>query len=189
MTGKPNPFPASEYALLGFLYAGPSHGYELHKQFKEPSGIGLIWGVKIANMYAQLEKLERKGLINGHEVSKDQRPARMEYSLTDTGKSEFLDWLFNLVEHPRDFRHVFMTRVYFLMKYYPQRLEGVIDEQLAQCAVWARGTEKKESSLSTPGTFENLTFHFRLSQIQSMVEWLKWIKTQIPSIQNSRGEE
>jgi DNA-binding PadR family transcriptional regulator len=189
MTGKPNPFPASEYALLGFLYSGPSHGYDLHKKLKEPAGIGLIWGVKIANMYAQLEKLAIKGLINGHVIANDQRPARMEYSLTEAGKTEFLDWLFRVVEHPRDFRHDFMTKLHFLWKYFPDKLEDVIDNQLAKCEKWSKETARKEASLSTPGTFENLTFHFRLSQIQSMVDWLKWTKTQLSSIQNLRGEE
>ena len=54
MRGKTNPFPAFEYALLGLLYREPAHGYELHKIIADPAGIGIIWGIKIANLYAQL---------------------------------------------------------------------------------------------------------------------------------------
>lgn len=98
---------SSEYALLGLLAAGPCHGYELHRKFADPDGIGLIWGVKISNMYAQLAKLAQRGLISGKLQENEQRPARTQYSLTPGGKQQFISWLHTPVQHPRDFRHDF----------------------------------------------------------------------------------
>lgn len=178
MTKNSDFLPTTEYALLGFLHEGSSHGYELHKKLTDPEGIGMIWGVKIANMYAQLDKLARKGLIRGEVQEHEQRPARTEYSLTLEGEKEFQRWLTRLIEHPRDFRHDFMARVYFLKRLQPEKLPGLIDLQLTVTRRWLTNTIEKESALSRPGTFENLTYHFRVSQIQSMVDWLSWLKEQ-----------
>jgi len=180
----------SEYALLGFLTEGPSHGYDLHKRLTDPEGIGMIWGVKIANMYAQLDKLARKGLIKGKVQTNPQRPARTEYALTATGRKEFERWLFQLVEHPRDFRHEFMARLYFLARYQPDQLHKQIDRQLEVSQRWLTNTLEKEEQLSQESSFSRLTFHFRVSQIQSMVDWLNWLKNQpLQSIQHEVNNE
>jgi len=178
MTNNIEFLPTSEYALLGFLTEGPSHGYDLHKLLTDPQGIGMIWGVKIANMYAQLEKLAGKGLIIGKVQTNPQRPARTEFSLTAAGRKEFERWLYQLVEHPRDFRHEFMARLYFLSRCKPGELQKQIDRQLEVCQRWLTNTVEKEEQLSQEGSFSRLTFHFRVSQIQSMVDWLNWLKNQ-----------
>lgn len=188
MTTNPDFLPTTEYALLGFLYEGPSHGYELHKKLTDPEGIGMIWGVKIANMYAQLEKLARRGFIRGEVQEHEQRPARTEYALTSAGKEEFQRWLTRLIEHPRDFRHDFMARVYFRLQAQQETLPALIDQQLAITQRWLSNTIEKENSLSRPGTFENLTYHFRVSQIQSMLDWLTWLKAQHQTPNRQRGD-
>ena len=174
MTKKIDFLATIEYALLGFLIEGPCHGYDLHKKLTDPSGIGMIWGVKIANMYAQLEKLARKGLISGKVQENETRPARTEYSLTSKGEQEFMRWTSRLIEHPRDFRHDFMARLFFLQRQQPDELPILIDQQLEITQNWLSSTIEKEKALSKPATFESITYHFRVSQIHSMVDWLMW---------------
>lgn len=188
MTGKIKSFPSSEFALLGFLFEGPCHGYELHKRLTEPDGVGMIWGVKLSNMYAQLEKLERKGLITGKLQLGNQHPSRMEFSLTEPGKDLFTQWLFQLVNHPRDFRHEFMVRMYFLLKYDAEKIGGAIRVQLAECERWTTAIKNKEIALSKRGTFPNMVYEFRLAQVQSMVDWLNYLLTQYPNENPHRGE-
>lgn len=178
MSRKSNSLSSSEYALLGFLFTGSCHGYELHKRITDPDGVGMIWGVKLSNMYAQLTKLEHKGLITGRLYPGDQRPARMEYSLTAAGKQLFEEWMLELVSHPREFRQEFMVRMYFLSQYHPEQKPRVIGDQLAECERWANATKEKETALTKTGSFQNIVYQFRFSQIQSMVDWLKWLSTQ-----------
>lgn len=179
----------SEYALLGFLLDGPCHGYELHKKMTETNGVGMIWDVKISNLYAQLEKLARRGLITGHVHEIEQRPARTEFSLTPEGVNDVNRWLHEPVEHPRDFRHDFLIRVYFISTYQPGELEWLIDRQLDICNGWLSSIGEKEKVLPLAENFANLTNFFRYSQIQSMMDWLNWLKTQIPTMQIQRGEK
>lgn len=139
----------------------------------------MIWGLKLSNMYAQLDKLDRMGLITGKLLANDQRPARMEYSLTTTGKSLFDRWLFEPVQHPRDFRHEYMVKMYFLQQYHPERLEVLLDTQLLECERWQKNSKEKTASLTKTGSFQAAIYQFRISQIQSMTDWLKWLKKQM----------
>jgi len=72
-----------------------------------------------------------------------------------------------------------MARVYFLLRFQPEALHELIDRQLATSEGWLSAISQKETSHSIPGSFEHLTYHFRVSQIQSMVEWLRWLKNQL----------
>ena len=180
---------ASEYALLGFLAAGPSHGYELHRKLTGPEGAGMIWGIKISNMYAQLEKLERRGLISGRLLENEQRPARTEYSLTATGRNLFHHWLHQPVQHPRDFRHEFFLQLYFVSQYEPDALDSLMDNQLELCRVWQQNLSVKKEVATSTINFTALTNSFRSSQIQSMIDWLLWIKNEKIKIKPKRGEQ
>ena len=140
----------------------------------------MVWGVKMSNLYAQLDKLERKGLIFGNLKSSDAHPARMEYSLTSAGKETFESWLSRIIEHPRDFRQEFMVRIFFISRYKPGQVPAFIQAQTEECEHWIITTNEKGDKHTRKGSFENLVYHFRTLQIQSMVDWLKWIHSQLP---------
>ena len=180
---------ASEYALLGFLLDGPCHGYDLHKKLAESNGLGIVWDIKIANMYAQLEKLEKRGLISGEIQENEQRPVRTEYSLTSAGKTEFVRWLHEPALHPREFRHGFLIRVFFLSSRPPEELNTLIERQLETCRQWQRDLEESGETRMLAENFANLTSYFRYSQIQSMMDWLKWLKNQVTTNSIQRGEQ
>ncbi len=187
MTGKTNPFPAFEYALLGFLYEGPCHGYEMHKRVTDPDGIGMVWGVKIANLYAQLAKLEKEGLISGRKKTADTRPTRMEYSLTPKGKAAFVDWLYLIVNHPRDIRQEFMVRLFFLNKIQPERTREIIGTQLEVCRTWMDQLDHPDTHEPTE-YFHNMVMLFRRLQVEAMVNWLTWLYEK-PTISSFKGEK
>ena len=126
MRGNINPFTSSEFALLGFLYEKPTHGYDLHKLITDPDGIGLIWNVKMSNLYAYLDKLDKKGYIHGTMQPGDAHPTRMEYQITNEGKTAFETWLDSIVQHPRDFRQEFMLRYFFLLKYHRGSMKSIM---------------------------------------------------------------
>lgn len=183
MRGKTNPFPSSEFALLGLLIPGPCHGYELHKKMNESDGIGLIWGVKMANLYAQLDKLERNGLVTSNSVTSDNHPNRKQFDLTEKGREAFEEWLVKPISHPRDFRQEFMVRYYFMSRERPELLTSYLASQTKICADWLEAARNRDEHAPTKGTFDKAIIHFRQSQIESMLEWLIWLQLQYNSIQ------
>jgi DNA-binding PadR family transcriptional regulator len=184
MRGKTNPFPSFEYALLGLLFEGPAHGYELHKQISSTSPLGMIWGVKISNLYAQLSKLEKNGFIKGEIHPGEDRPARTEFHLTDSGRQEFTDWLSRLVKHPRDLRQEFMLRYYFVSLLQSELIEDLCRKQLVECKLWLENTRAKQKNLKKD-SFLNAVTEFRVSQIKSMADWIEWLIAHPPVIKNS----
>ena len=67
-----------EYALLGFLVAGPSHGYNLHQHFLVE--LGHVWHLSQSQAYAILKRLENRGDISAHFVTQDKLPSQSKCS-------------------------------------------------------------------------------------------------------------
>ena len=72
--------------LLGILSEHSLHGYELNDMLKNPANATRIGK---ANAYQLLAKLEREGLVAGHEERVEKRPPRTVYTITAAGKAEF----------------------------------------------------------------------------------------------------
>jgi DNA-binding PadR family transcriptional regulator len=91
-------------AVLSCLSERPMHPYEisttLRTRGKEQS-IKLNYG----SLYAVVESLQRHGLVQARETSRDgRRPERTVYEITPPGLEEFEDWLAELLSTPvRDF--------------------------------------------------------------------------------------
>jgi len=179
MRGKPNPFVSSEFILLGLLYEAPTHGYELHKQVSDPEGLGLIWRVKMSNLYAQLVKLEGRGFITGVDHPGETHPNRTEYHITKEGNAAFETWLDTPVQHPRDFRQEFMARYYFILKYQPNKASIFCERQLEECNQWLGNISALKMENNPAGIFKQTVLEFRISQIQSMVNWLNKLRNAI----------
>jgi len=72
--------------LLGILSTHSLHGYELNELLKSD-----VLAIRIgkANAYQILARLEREGLIAGHEEQVDKRPPRTVYTITEAGRAAF----------------------------------------------------------------------------------------------------
>ena len=171
--GKTNPFPTFQFALLGLLLPGATYGYELHKQLSDQTGIGLIWQVKLSNVYAVLEQLEEKGWLTVTLLPGDSRPGRKMYQITNTGKAAYEEWLDSPVTHPREFRQDFMVKLYFHQHQNPAGVPTFLRSQLTHSRVWLKDLRKPNAvSVSDSGFFQSV-MRFRKSQIKSMVDWLE----------------
>lgn len=81
-----------QYAVLGFLEAEASYGYELKKLYdkffatKKPILSGQV--------YSTLARLKRDGRVEEmREVEQDGGPERIKYQITNLGLEYFQDWL------------------------------------------------------------------------------------------------
>lgn len=78
-----SPLTPSSFWILTVLASGRRHGYEIMREATEASG-GSV-SLKVATLYAALERLERDGLLiaDGEEVVAGRN--RRYYRLTDAG--------------------------------------------------------------------------------------------------------
>jgi DNA-binding PadR family transcriptional regulator len=91
-------------AVLSCLLERPMHPYEisttLRTRGKEQS-IKLNYG----SLYSVVESLQKHGLVEAQAATREgRRPERTVYSITESGRAEFEDWMAELLSTPvRDF--------------------------------------------------------------------------------------
>jgi len=76
--------------ILGLLTFRPRTGYDI-KQATDRS-TRFFWGASYGQIYPELRRLERAGLVASHEEPRGQVPRRV-YRLTEDGRLAFESWL------------------------------------------------------------------------------------------------
>ena len=80
-----------KHGLMGLLSQKPMTGYDLDKEFN--ASLGFFWPAQYSQIYAELDKMEKKGWLSSKRVVQEDKPNKRIYSLTTEGKAEFIDWL------------------------------------------------------------------------------------------------
>ncbi|MFF8270659.1 PadR family transcriptional regulator [Streptomyces sp. NPDC016562] len=77
---------ALRHAVLAALLDAEYSGYELAKSF----GIGVsnFWHASPQQLYAELAKLEKEGLVAGRQVVQEGRPNKRLFQVTGSGRAE-----------------------------------------------------------------------------------------------------
>lgn len=76
---------------LAILFEEPASGYEIRKlSMDNTCKFSHFIDVSYGAIYPALGKLEEEGLIAGHVVEQENKPAKRVYEITDKGRSEFL---------------------------------------------------------------------------------------------------
>jgi DNA-binding PadR family transcriptional regulator len=77
---------ALRHAVLAALLDGERTGYELAKVFDV--GVANFWHALPQQLYLELAKLERDGLVTGRQVIQETRPNKRLFTVTDAGVAE-----------------------------------------------------------------------------------------------------
>lgn len=173
-TGNVSP----EFALLGFLIAGPSHGYDLHQRFM--AELGQVWHLSQSQAYAIFKRLETRGDIYAQVIEQEKLPARQMLHITATGQGRFFEWLeMGIGRTARSIRLEFLTRLYFTQRYRPEQIAQIYSAQTAEVESNLRRLEGLLEHLPPDQIFNRLSLDLRLQQMRLIQAWLAEIKTQI----------
>jgi DNA-binding PadR family transcriptional regulator len=163
--------PSVEYSLLGLLGERPMHGYELHQELSRKTGLGLVWSVKQAQLYAILAKLEAEGLIAAEVVAQGNRPPRKVFHLTQGGQAVYASWVKSPVER-RDFRLDFLAKLHFAQRDGRKVAEALLSEQKKICAGWVDEMRARGGSCAGR-SLDSLVYRYRIGQLEAMLAWLE----------------
>lgn len=166
-----------EFALLGFLMAEPSHGYDLHQRFK--TELGNVWHLSQSQAYAILKRLENRGDVSVRIVEQDKLPARQMLRINSAGRRRFTDWLKNgCGSNARAIRLEFLTRLYFSNLYTPDNTAHIYAAQSAEIRTSIQRLENLLAHLPPEQTCNRLSLDLRLRQMKLIQEWMAEIKIQ-----------
>ncbi|MCT9088843.1 PadR family transcriptional regulator [Streptomyces sp. ASQP_92] len=77
---------ALRHAVLAALLDGEYSGYQLAKAFD--IGVANFWHALPQQLYAELARLEKDGLVAGRQVVQETRPNKRLFHVTDAGRAE-----------------------------------------------------------------------------------------------------
>lgn len=157
-----------EFAILGLLYEGPLHGYELYRRYAGRSGLSVVWKVKRSRFYALLARLGRLGLVAMDVREQAGRPPRKVFRLTPEGQAALRAWMTEPVADSRAFRVEFPAKLYFCAWVDPPAARRLVSEQKAVCDAWLRLRRLESGDRG----FEALIRRFRTGQLAAMTAWL-----------------
>lgn len=160
-----------EMALLGLLYGEGGHGYDLHRRII--ADLGHVWHLSQSQAYSILKRLEMRGDISVQEMPQEKLPPRQLLHMTKQGRENFLAWL----DAPsggstRAIRMEFITRLYFLKMYFPQKTAQAFDQQRAEAATHITRLEKTLAALPSGQIYNRMSLEMRLKQLRLVLDWL-----------------
>ena len=166
-----------EYVLLGFLIAGPSHGYDLHHRFQIE--LGYVWHLSQSQAYAILKRLENRGDISVRLIEQEKLPARQLLHITKAGRRRFFQWLEGGIgKTARAIRLEFLTRLYFAQLYRPEDTAQIYEFQYAELESTIARLRSILEHLPPDQLFNRLSLDLRLRQMRLIQSWMAEIGTQ-----------
>jgi DNA-binding PadR family transcriptional regulator len=166
-----------EFALLGFLISGPSHGYDLHQQFSVE--LGHVWHLSQSQAYTILNRLENRGDISAQVIEQEKLPARQMLRITEMGRRRFFEWLeLGIGKTARSIRLEFLTRLYFTQLHRPENITQIYMAQSAEIEANVVRLENLLEHLPPDQVFNRLSLELRLQQMRLIQNWMAEIRTQ-----------
>jgi len=158
----------AEFPVLGVLYNGPAHGYDLRSELKER--LGEVWTLGPSHIYGVLAGLEKDGLVRHDRVDQETRPAKKVFKITDEGRLVFLAWVRAPVMNVRDIRLEFLAKLHFTRFDSTTAVADLIASQLAVCRSSQQRLRKNRALCRTQT--ECAALAFRLAMLAATVAWL-----------------
>lgn len=89
---------ALSHAILVSLLDRPQTGYDLGKRFDKT--VGFFWKASNQQIYQELHKMAKAGWVTGKTVAQSDRPNRIVYEITDSGRQVINEWAANPTDPP-----------------------------------------------------------------------------------------
>jgi DNA-binding PadR family transcriptional regulator len=123
--------PNTSYAVLGMLSFGDElSGYQLKKRADNLRFF--YWSPAHSQIYAELRRLEKLGLVSHREVRQLRRPDKRVYRITATGQDAFETWMNEAPVEPVSLKHSVVLRLFFGHAGDPERLREVLSDYADQ---------------------------------------------------------
>jgi DNA-binding PadR family transcriptional regulator len=158
--------------VLGLVSIRPGSGHEL-AGFSERS-IGNFFPIARSQVYSELDRLSRLGLLSVTEVPQERWPTKRVYEVTEAGEAELGRWLEDGPVPSERNRNLFLVRIFFGDRVSSERVDGLLDEYEAKArahrdslaAIVDRLADRRES------TFPRATAMYGMRHAQATLDWV-----------------
>jgi DNA-binding PadR family transcriptional regulator len=171
LTSKEVPLfaPANEWAGLGAVAEGPTHGYAVAQMLASDGPIWAGLDARAKQCYDTLNRLMSAEMIAEMTTAPGNRgPTRILLRVTPKGRKRFQKWLAEPVDHVHDVRSLLLLKLLFLDRagLIPNAL---IDAQVAQLPAVLEGFE---AGLDGADSFDRVLTTWRVNCCRATLEFL-----------------
>lgn len=129
--------------LLALLHEGPRHGYQLKNEFE--SATGGVWPLNIGQVYTTLDRLERDGLVELHEVS-----TQKTYRITHAGVAVLGEWWQTVPSDDPPPRDELMLKVLMAVEAGPEHALEVITRHRTALLALLQQRRREQRTVARP---------------------------------------
>src|SRR6478752_83778 len=150
---------ALRHAVLAALLDGEYSGYQLAKAFD--IGVANFCHALPQQLYAELAKLEKEGLVSGRQVVQETRPNKRLFRVTDAGRAE-LEVFAETAAKPSFIRDDLLVKVQVADRVGTTRGAGVSgrgEERTPRRAAPATGRRRRRGGVPPPGRTDRAVPH------------------------------
>ncbi|MGH3474346.1 MAG: PadR family transcriptional regulator [Aeromicrobium sp.] len=167
--------------LLALLSEKPMYGAELRSQFEERTGE--TWPLNIGQVYTTLGRLERDGLVATVQPDEDER--RIEYSLTDEGRSEVETWWSTATPTTPDPRDELTIKLALAVSVPGVDVAEIVQRQRAAAVATLQDLTKTKRAGQIDLAAE-LVLDRRLFDAEALVRWLDHVESRLSDAATQR---
>ena len=154
--------------ILGFLMRKSMTGYELKKYFS--LSFSYFSGLSYGSIYPALKKMVKANLITMHLVVQDGSPNRKVYTITDAGRTAFIESLKTPLEADRH-KNAFLTRLFFFAHLSPEERRTIAIQYLQSVQEISNQLEAARPQVeAVADRFQYLCFEFGLRSFRDLAK-------------------
>lgn len=160
---------AGEWAVLGAVAEGPTHGFALAQLLASGGALGRVWALPRPVVYQVLKKLVRLGLVaEGLTQRSDRGPVRTIVAVTPAGRRAVRGWLEEPVDHVRDVRSMLLLKLALLNRSGRDHLM-LVEAQRGRVISVLDGLQANRAEAAG---FDRLLLEWRVSSARATLEFL-----------------
>ncbi|MBO6506618.1 MAG: PadR family transcriptional regulator [Kordiimonadaceae bacterium] len=163
---------ALKYAILVALSGGPKSGYDVAKQFDQD--MGFFWRAQHSQIYRELGKLKKNGLVDAEEVQQSGKPNRVVFTINEKGRESLYKWS-REPSRSAKFKDTFLVQLYALDSIDMDAFRQNLQRRLELCQDLLLEYETKHRALEHSDTLADQGKQLALDAgIRWSREWIDW---------------
>lgn len=181
---------ALAHTILTLLLNHPASGYDISKRFED--GISCYWNASQQQIYRELTKMAKAGLVDRRIVPQEGKPNKKIYSITEAGRQKILDWTLQPTE-PTVIREDLMVRILAAPHVPPERTIVELQRrrqrhaQTLQCFLDAKDFYLEHGHFinEEPSNLDKYRYLTMLRGIKFEESWVEWCDEVLEIIKKS----
>ncbi|MEV4441052.1 PadR family transcriptional regulator [Streptomyces sp. NPDC049577] len=172
--------------VLSLLHYRPLHPYGVQRLIKEWGKDQVVNVNQRAGIYRTIERLLAAGLVEVHEVGRDQQYAeRTLYKVTDAGRRVAREWLLDSLGTPKQEFPQFPVALSFAMMLTPEEALTVLEQRAEAVAASLEGLEEALAAEGDDGLSRVVLLETEYQRAMTAAQ-LRWLTSVVEDLRAGR---